>query len=211
MRDKKFCEELNAYFPESELPYECPFTTHQFISATSPLRLTTSNFIFQLNTCGYSPFVTFSLTRGWACRLHLLLVLASAVILRSESRGTHDHILLSEIRDLEGQVPVFISPRNSGAVVPPRQWVPFSSPPTTRMATVDVFDPTSTRVATRTAYKIPRPTVLLLLCTVAAAETRLPSSYLTTAILLASLFRLSGIRGLQTTRRSHKPPIIFSK
>jgi hypothetical protein len=41
--------------------------------------------------------------------------LASAVILRSESRGTHDHILLSQIRDspnLEGQVPVFISPRN---------------------------------------------------------------------------------------------------
>jgi hypothetical protein len=33
----------------------------------------------------------------------------------SESRGTHDHILLSQIRDcpnLEGQVPVFISPKN---------------------------------------------------------------------------------------------------
>jgi hypothetical protein len=44
----------------------------------------------------------------------LLLVLASAVILRSESHGTHDHILLSSIRDcpnLEGQVLVFISPR----------------------------------------------------------------------------------------------------
>jgi hypothetical protein len=49
------------------------------------------------------------------CRLQLLLVLASAVILRSEFRGTHYHILLSEIRDspnLEGQAPVFISPRN---------------------------------------------------------------------------------------------------
>jgi hypothetical protein len=36
-------------------------------------------------------------------------------ILRSESRGAHDHILLSQIRDspnLEGQVPVVISPRN---------------------------------------------------------------------------------------------------
>jgi hypothetical protein len=45
----------------------------------------------------------------------LLLVLASAVILRSESSGTHDRILLSQIRDspsLEDQVPVFISPRN---------------------------------------------------------------------------------------------------
>jgi hypothetical protein len=41
--------------------------------------------------------------------------LDSAVILRSESRGTHDHILLSQIRDspnLEGQVPVFITSRN---------------------------------------------------------------------------------------------------
>jgi hypothetical protein len=39
--------------------------------------------------------------------------LASAVILGSEYRRTHDHILLSQIRDspnLQGQVPVFISP-----------------------------------------------------------------------------------------------------
>jgi hypothetical protein len=40
------------------------------------------------------------------CRLQLLLALASAVILRSESYGTHNHILLSQILDspnLEGQ------------------------------------------------------------------------------------------------------------
>jgi hypothetical protein len=57
-----------------------------------------------------------SLTRRWVSRLQFLLVLASAVILRTESRGTHYHILLSQIRDspnLEGQVPVFISPRYS--------------------------------------------------------------------------------------------------
>jgi hypothetical protein len=50
--------------------------------------------------------------------LQLLLVLASAVILGSDSRVTHDHILLPQIRDspnLEGQVPVFLSPRNSVA------------------------------------------------------------------------------------------------
>jgi hypothetical protein len=44
-----------------------------------------------------------------------MLALASAVNLRSESRSAHDHILLPQIRDspnLEGQVPVFISPRN---------------------------------------------------------------------------------------------------
>jgi hypothetical protein len=64
-----------------------------------PSRPTTRIFILQLNTCGYSPYVTSSLMRGWVCRLQLLLGLASAVILRSESRGTHDHILLSQIRD----------------------------------------------------------------------------------------------------------------
>jgi hypothetical protein len=68
---------------------------------------------FQQNYCGNGPYVTSSLTRGWVCRLQLLLVLARAVILRSESRGTQGHILLSQIRDcpnMEGQVPVFISP-----------------------------------------------------------------------------------------------------
>jgi hypothetical protein len=37
--------------------------------------------------------------RGWICRLDLLLALASTVILRSDSRGARDHILLSQIRD----------------------------------------------------------------------------------------------------------------
>jgi hypothetical protein len=40
-----------------------------------------------------------SLTRGWVCRLKLFLVLASAVIFGSESRGTRAHILLSQIQD----------------------------------------------------------------------------------------------------------------
>jgi hypothetical protein len=39
------------------------------------------------------------LTRGRVCRLQILLILASAVTFGSESRGTRDHILLSEIRD----------------------------------------------------------------------------------------------------------------
>jgi hypothetical protein len=100
---------------ESELLYYWRFTANQFVLATSSLRPTTSNFIFQLNTCAYSPYVTSSLTIGWVCRIQLPLFLASAVILRSESRGTHDNSLLSQIRDspnLEGQVLVFVSPRN---------------------------------------------------------------------------------------------------
>jgi hypothetical protein len=39
-----------------------------------------------------------SLTIGRVCRLQLLLVLASAVILGPESRGTRDQILMSHIR-----------------------------------------------------------------------------------------------------------------
>jgi hypothetical protein len=64
-----------------------------------------------------------SLTRGRVCRLQLLLVLASAVILGSKSHETRDHILLSQIRDypnLKGRVPIFISSRNRVAQLYPQ-------------------------------------------------------------------------------------------
>jgi hypothetical protein len=54
--------------------------------ATSSLRLTIS-FFFQLNTIFHSPYVTSSLTKWWVCRLQLLLVLASAVILSPSPAG----------------------------------------------------------------------------------------------------------------------------
>jgi hypothetical protein len=148
----------------------------------SPLRATT-NIFCQLNTCFYSPYVTSSLTRGWVCCLQLLLAFASAVILGSESRGTH-HILLSQIRDfpnLEGQVPIFISPGTEWPIYIPRHRVPFSSPPTTRRATVEVFEPASTRgllaqpntvgwvIEPRSdLQKTPPASPLLLLCDVTA-------------------------------------------
>jgi hypothetical protein len=50
----------------------------------------------QLRVCSCGAL---SLTRGWVCRLQLLLAFASAVILESESQGPRDHILLSQIRD----------------------------------------------------------------------------------------------------------------
>jgi hypothetical protein len=141
------CSSQSQSQSQSELLYyDWRFTANQFVLATSPFRLTTSSFIFKLNSFGYSPYVTSSLTRGWLCRLQLLLVLASAVILRSESRGTHDHILLSQIRDSpnpEGQVPVFISPKTGCPSYTPRHRVPFPSPFTTRRATVEIFDAAS--------------------------------------------------------------------
>jgi hypothetical protein len=108
---------------QSQSLYDWRFTANQFVLATSPLRHTTSNFIFQLNPCGYSPYVISSLARGWVSLLQLLLIFANAVILMSESRGTQDHILLFHNRDspnLEAQVPVFISPRNRVAWLYPQ-------------------------------------------------------------------------------------------
>jgi hypothetical protein len=105
------------------------------------LRLT-AGFIFQLNTCGHSLYVTSSLTRGWVCRLQLLLSLASAFILRFESRRAHDHILLSKIRDspnLESRFPYLYPPGTGWPSYTPRHWVPFPSPFTTRRATVEVI------------------------------------------------------------------------
>jgi hypothetical protein len=94
--------------------YDWRFTANQFVLATSPLRLTTSNFIFQLNSCGYIPYVTYSDER-MGLSFTIAAGLASAVIFGSESRWTHDTILLYQIRDspnLEGQVLVFVSARN---------------------------------------------------------------------------------------------------
>jgi hypothetical protein len=64
----------------------------QFVLASSHLILTTSNISFSAEhlQCSNCRYVTSSLTRGWVYCLQLLLALASAVILKSESRGTRD-------------------------------------------------------------------------------------------------------------------------
>jgi hypothetical protein len=132
----------------SELLYDWRFTANQFVLATSPLRPTTSNFILQMNTCGYSPYVTSFLTRGWVCRLQLLLALARAVILGSKSFGTHDHILLrfQTHPTWRTRSPYLYPPGTGWPGYTPRHWVPFSSPPITRRATVEVCDPASTHI-----------------------------------------------------------------
>jgi hypothetical protein len=81
---------------QSGLIYDWWFTVNQFVLATNPLRLTTS-IIFQLNACGHNLYAIPSLRRRCVCRLQLLLAFASSVILMSESRETHDHILLPQI------------------------------------------------------------------------------------------------------------------
>jgi hypothetical protein len=105
---------------ESESLHDWRFTANQFVLATSPLRLTISNFIFQLNTCGYSPYVTSSLTRGCVCRLQLLLVLARAVILG------YFTVSDSRLPQPGGPSPcIYIPQEQGGPVIPPGIGVPF--------------------------------------------------------------------------------------
>jgi hypothetical protein len=64
------------------------------------------------------------MTRGRVCHLQLLLVLASPVILGSESRGSYYHILLSQIRDPQPGGPgphiySYIPQEQGGPVTPP--------------------------------------------------------------------------------------------
>jgi hypothetical protein len=59
----------------------------------------TTRFLLLSDSSEFVDVVALSLTRGRVCRLQLLLELASAVILGSESCGTRYHILLSQIRD----------------------------------------------------------------------------------------------------------------
>jgi hypothetical protein len=90
-----------------------------------------------------------SLTRGRIYRLQLLLVLASAVILGSESHGTHDYILLSQIRDSptwRARFPHLYFPGTGLASYSPMHLVLFSSTPKPRRATVEALEPTSKRV-----------------------------------------------------------------
>jgi hypothetical protein len=106
-------------------------------------------------------------TREVVSHLHLLLVLASTVIVGYESRGTRDHIILFRIRDspnLKGQVPVFISPKNSMAPFyppPPTLSSPFMAL-TTPSATTEVFESTPTWGFSKIKLKLKlilRPTV----------------------------------------------------
>jgi hypothetical protein len=91
----------------------------QFVLAPIPLRPTDVNLCFSTE-----PLRLYSLCNILSDERMCL----SAVILGSGSRGTHDHILLSQIRDspnLEGQVPVFISPRNRVAQLYPHTLGPL--------------------------------------------------------------------------------------
>jgi hypothetical protein len=85
-------------------------------------------FFRQLRVCY---FVAPSLTRGRVCNLLLLLVLASAVPLGSESRGTQGHILLFQLLSLPqsgGLGPrIYITQEQGGPDKPPGTGFPYTA------------------------------------------------------------------------------------
>jgi hypothetical protein len=80
-------------------------------------------YLFQLNTCDYSPYVISSLTTGWICCLQLLLVLNSAVIL---SRDGSIIITTGNGMDGRGSVPGRAKKLFSTPQCPDRLWGPPS-------------------------------------------------------------------------------------
>jgi hypothetical protein len=108
---------------ESELLYDWWFTANQFVLATSPLRLTTSNFISQLNTCGYSPYVTSFLMRGLVC--HLQLPASPRQRSHSQVRVTRYSRLFFTVSDSRVPQPggrglrIYIPQEQSGPLIPP--------------------------------------------------------------------------------------------
>jgi hypothetical protein len=77
----------------------------------------------RLSTADYALFLLASPT---VCRLQLLLVLASAVILGSESRGTCGRILLSQIRDFHFRLLVQLRRVTGRYSTPPPHGIPIS-------------------------------------------------------------------------------------
>jgi hypothetical protein len=122
-----------------ELIYDWRFTANQFILATSPLRFTTS-----ISFSTEQPYVTSSLTTGWVYRSQVLLG-SPAQSFSGPSLAelmTIFYCLRLETSPFwRARSPYLYSPGTGWLGYTPEHWVPFSSPPTTRRAKVELFEP----------------------------------------------------------------------
>jgi hypothetical protein len=122
------------------------------VLATSPLRLTTSNF-FQLNRCDHSPYVTSCLMKDgfivynccWSSPAQSFSGPSPAELVT-----TFYYLKCETTPAWRTRSPYLYPPGTGWPSYNPRHWVPFSSPPTTRRATVEVFDTASTRELSQT-------------------------------------------------------------
>jgi hypothetical protein len=112
--------------------------------ATDPLRPTTSNFIFQLNTCGYCPYGSVIYNCCWSSPVQSFSgpsptgLMTTIYCLRFETPLTW-----------RARSPHLYSPRTGWSSYTPRHWVPFSSPCRTCTAMVEVSNAASTWENTR--------------------------------------------------------------
>jgi hypothetical protein len=112
-----------------KLLYDWPFIAHQFVLATSLLRPTSSNFIFQLNTCGYKSLC--NILSGE--RMGLSITIAAGPGQRSHSqvrvpRDSWPHSAVSDSRLPQpgGPGPRIYIPHEQGRpVIPPGIGFPF--------------------------------------------------------------------------------------
>jgi hypothetical protein len=125
-----------------ELIYDRRSVGQSILVSGSPLEPMTG-VLFSVWHLRVSWYRASSLTWGWVWNLliQLLLALARALTLGSKSLRTHDHTFLSHIR-----LPQPVPPGTWLPTCIPGHWVLFSSPLTTRRATVEVFWSSSTRV-----------------------------------------------------------------
>jgi hypothetical protein len=150
--------------PSTGFPFRCLLWLHSGITQIVEvnLRLTDSRpvclnvrhpsgtrdqffFLFEISfrQLRFYYFVAPSLMRGQVCNLlyNCFWALPEQSLLgQSPAELTAIfYYLIWDSPNLEGQVPVFISPRNRVVQLYPRHWVPFLSPITTHRATVEVF------------------------------------------------------------------------
>jgi hypothetical protein len=108
--------------------WRSPLRHHQRLAILLVLVWESEISVWQLRSCFCGAP---SLTRGRACLLYMVLALASAVFLGSESLGTRrPYFTVSDFR------------------------LSFSSPPTTRRVTMKVFDPASTPVKVKVTLRL---------------------------------------------------------
>jgi hypothetical protein len=114
---------------QSQSQSQSSFTTGGLlpIIGAKPLKAQTRDF-FQLNTCGYSPYVTSSLTRGWVCRLQLLLVWPAQSVWGQSPAGlmTVFYSLRFETPPTwRARSPFYILQEQGDPVIPPGTGFPF--------------------------------------------------------------------------------------
>jgi hypothetical protein len=132
--------------------------------------------------------------RGWVCRLQLLLALASAIIFMSDSRGTRDHILLSQIRDFPFRRLLRLARLRWRYSTPPSQGSLRKYPGSPNCLPYNHFQ--------RTEWKTQFATVSIVVCVYAAAGTCLPIRFLERDCIKPLFIRLLHNNGCTRYNRS---------